>query len=94
MTKSTRKKINVTEEMIQAGRPHNPCYCPVALSIKAEGFHTVGVTPFNIRTGSYAVNDVRYYQVPRSVQRFVRDFDYKKPVKPFSFFLVEKAYAK
>lgn len=82
-------KIRVTKEHIKKGIRTSPSQCPVARALKAKGLVNVGVTEddinWNKRGGPY-----QWAATPPTVTEFIRAFDKKQPVKPFSFQLEVK----
>lgn len=80
-----RIKVSVSQDNIDDG--WSGCYsCPVALAIKGidESYHPWVVST---RIMIYLNGSRVSIDTPRSVNRFVRRFDSRKPVKPFNFFL-------
>ena len=73
------RTFQVTGKHIREGKPNILYACPIALSLnEATGCATsVGVEV--VRIGG------DFYDLPRSVQRFIKRFDAGKPVKPFRF---------
>ena len=78
-------KIIVTKEDIQNGRRENPYLCPIARAIKRQCKYTGRRVSVGCRV---ATVNYRTLDIPKSAQKFIDDFDNKKPVKPFSFNLV------
>jgi hypothetical protein len=77
---SKKIKINVTQEHIDSGRPV-PEMCPVALALRdatGEGWRMGYV---------FMSTSIRIIPAPRSVRRWVKRFDLRKPVRPFAFWL-------
>ena len=78
-------KVNVTQNHIQRGRRSNSNYCPIALALKETlGLKTVSVSDGVLFGGGYERLRV---QLPLHARKFIRAFDDKKAVKPFSFTL-------
>ena len=83
--------VQVSKEHIKRGVPHSSRYCPVALAINlVDGFNEeVLVSPKDKDLGGGIKIGAKHYHAPRSVERFVKQFDKGKPVKPFNFKLKE-----
>jgi hypothetical protein len=83
-------RIDVTAKDIQNGIPANPHDCPIALAVKRKIQNPdlrITVTKNCIHAEGFLWGNTQ------EVQDFVRDFDSRNPVKPFSFelpVLVEK----
>ena len=78
--------VSVKAKHIKKGRPSRSTSCPVALALKEAGFRRVDVGELDMsvtqpKPGQYS----RTLPNPRSVTRFVRNFDQHKKVKPFNF---------
>lgn len=85
-------KINVTAEDIKNGARVHCCICPVSLAIRRALNQPINLENyFNVQTGFMLISivgeEVKRYNTPKSVQRFINKFDMGKEVKPFSFFL-------
>jgi hypothetical protein len=78
-----RLKITVTQEHIENGEACSSDSCPLALALKEAGFKNAFVG------GGYIFFDSRdpdrYIAMRWDIYDFVRDFDTKKPVRPFTF---------
>lgn len=74
-------RVEVTQEDIDAGRKRDCYACPIALSIKRQGFGSVAVSQGNIWVVGCE------YDTPLHVEEFIKAFDEGKPVKPFAFTL-------
>jgi hypothetical protein len=82
-------RIDVTEDDIRQGRPRNEECCPAALALRRA------LRPgAKVRVGCTEITiDDAYFDLPKRVARFIRDFD-SKPLndvskwsepEPFSF---------
>lgn len=82
-----RKLIKVRLRHIRGGEPKSSGFCPVALAIR-----DAGISVFFVCAGEISYGYPKHVNAtpPRSVKRFIRRFDDRKPVKPFNFFLEEK----
>jgi len=85
-------KIIVTQEDIEKGAPEDSTFCPIALAVKRRFSEFGQVTEVEVKyeTFKVAVNKQNiYYSLPRTAQKFIRDFDcldeIEGPVKPFEF---------
>ena len=78
-------KITVTKKDIQNGRRENPWFCPIARAIKRQCKLTGSRVSIGARS---AAVDYVNLDIPKSAQKFIDNFDNKKSVKPFSFYLV------
>lgn len=72
--------VKVTKEHIEKGNLLSRHSCPVALALQDCGFRDAMVWTHKI-----TASGLRDTKSPKSVVRFVRAFDSKKPVKPFTF---------
>ena len=78
-------KITVTKEDIQKGRRGDPFLCPVARAIKRR----CKLTGRKVVVGNSLASVLsRTLDIPKKAQKFINNFDDKRPVKPFSFNLV------
>jgi hypothetical protein len=77
--------INVTQENIDKGVRHDIALCPVALAAQDVFQIAVVVGYHTIVDDSNEAYDCLDYDNARKVEKFIRDFDNRKPVKPFSF---------
>ena len=75
--------ISVKAKHIKMGNRGDSGSCPVALALKELGFNKaeVGDKAFDIFVTGFG----HTFKAPRSVTRFVRNFDQHKKVKPFNF---------
>jgi hypothetical protein len=77
--------FSLTQDHINSGKPGIPDKCPVALCIK-EKFQE-----YDVMIGLDASNEANCFinltsiSLPYIVQRFVDNFDARKPVRPFNF---------
>ena len=78
-----RVKIEVTDLEIRNGQTFDPFGCPIALALLREfpNVYHGGVDP-----GFIDMNNFRI-KVTRKAKKFIKDFDNKIPVKPFSFYI-------
>lgn len=85
---SMRYKIKVTKEHIRRGTKCSGQFCPVALAIKD---HKILSKKLNdIYVYSYKIDNFEKsldIPLPEKVQNFISDFDNKRTVKPFEFFV-------
>jgi hypothetical protein len=81
-----RRLVEVKAEHIKKGHKRSGTSCPVAIAIvRGCGFHDgvhVDQTGVYDRSAFY-----KLAVVPRSVKRFIHNFDSNKTVKPFRFYL-------
>lgn len=82
------KKIKVLQKHINKARKegYDEICCPVALALMDSGYKLALVLAPNFFNKNLTV-DGQKYRYPKSVKKFVRDFDHKKKVKPFTFIL-------
>ena len=83
MVKRQRIKISVTEDDIKRGDPSNGRGCPIARALRRmdyRGYH-VGINIIEWHDWSGTA-------LPAEAAKFISDFDAKKEVKPFSFWIV------
>jgi hypothetical protein len=83
-------KLEVTQNDIDKGIPGNGYCCPIAISLSRHlNQNDLGVDPFvtdqsisymNADTDCLSFTDY----LPKLVQRFVKDFDSKREVEPFT----------
>lgn len=88
-----RIKVSVTAKDIALGFPTESGACPIALAVgRCTGLRLVNAYQARIY-GCRDVTDFKEqvvgFKPPRSAVRFMNDYDDGRPVKPFSFFLVE-----
>lgn len=78
-------KIKVTQDHIKRGKRGKSSSCPVALAVRdyMKGYKggTITVDGAGVWIGPHS------FTCPRSVGRFVSDFDAGREVKPFTFVL-------
>jgi len=72
--------ISVTEEHIKKGVKASYRTCPIALALEDAGFDSPKVS-----VASYWYQDAKRLNLPLKVQKFIKDFDNGKKVRPFSF---------
>lgn len=83
-------KIEITQRDIDLAKKRfdkklDLCYnCPIALAVKRKTHKFVDVsdTYMEIHKNEY---DVYFYRLPVEATNFIRKFDNKEPVKPFTF---------
>lgn len=75
--------VKVTQEHINKGKTMDGYFCPIALSLKAQGFKGVSVPGgvFSVKVGKFELN----YLLPKKAIFFIYDFDGEGRVKPFTF---------
>lgn len=77
-------KITVTQADIDNGVDHSCSRCPVVLAL-ARVFN---VRQVDVNVSSrWLVDGVGWGETPDAACDFIRDFDNKRPVKPFEFFV-------
>lgn len=83
-------KFRVTKEDIEMGIPRKPCFCPIARSVRRRFQELVG---FEYVYVDVDYNDVQIYDglgfsldssTSKKMEKFIRDFDDGKEVKPFT----------
>jgi hypothetical protein len=75
-------KIEVTDEHIFQGQPNNDELCPIALALtEATGVQW----KVRYKTAWKSTSDRRHRHLPASAVEFVKAFDAKESVEPFSF---------
>ena len=79
--------IDVTAEDIAKGLPDSACECPIAFAVQRCVPHAseVAVTNFNIRARLNPFALLQRMVLPAPAQAFIRQFDRREQVKPFSF---------
>jgi hypothetical protein len=83
-----KRKFKITQAHIINGRGGDCCLCPVALAIKEDRLFKKG----GIQVSNFFVafpND-KQAVLPRHVQKFIKDFDAGREVKPATFTLTIK----
>ena len=75
------KRIRITQQHVDNGRKGYTRGCAIALALKQESI-------FASVSGWIHV-DGKYYQAQDEVLDWIRNFDSKKPVKPFTIELIE-----
>jgi hypothetical protein len=85
--------IDVTEDDITKGEPHNPCRCPIALAA-LRALADEKIDRVLAIFGQIIVMDVcpgtttrreRSIKLPTAAQHFMRYFDEERNVQPFAF---------
>lgn len=81
-------KVNITKYFIKKGERGNPRSCPVALALYKIGVKkaTVFGDLLYVPVGNFFDERISV-GLPKSVERFVGNFDDGNKVKPFSFVL-------
>ena len=88
-----RVKISVTQDHIENGFYGLCDGCPVALALKEAGYHKPYVSAkvlafgYTRATGLDSIPKEKLIPLPRSAQKFIRNFDAESKVEPFNFFL-------
>ncbi len=78
--------LNVTQRHIDIGTRASNTTCPVALALKQKRSRRadlVNVDPDSIRIGNEKV-----ILSSKDIKQFIKDFDNKRPVKPFTAILL------
>ena len=85
--------IEVTQEDIDGGYKGWACECPIALALN-RAFNTIGSCA--TLAGLYVTYKGIKKRFPVGIEicNFIREYDSNKPVKPFSFELVESEEVK
>lgn len=81
--------INVTAELIEAGKPNRLHLCPVALGCADAGLESP--TVFSSRIFAGPSDRRKRYMIPKTVRAKIKRIDTGKKVRPFSFPLTEEA---
>lgn len=84
-----KPKVKVTLGHIALGEPKNATQCPIAISLRDQGFDWVVVTSFCVTMHDPKTGETLSFWPPLSAQLFVADFDSGKPVSPIEFVLEE-----
>lgn len=86
-----RIKIEVTDEDIRTGTPNSCLSCPITKAVMRALNKENSVDERVIAVYDYTGGGVRTkcFPLSRNARKFVRDFDARKKVKPFYFFLKE-----
>ena len=81
-----RKKIKIEQDQIDRGRKGHCAMCPVSLAITEQTglLCTVGYAKIALEPGV----DYRSMDTPKSVIKFISEFDISGTGQPFNFFLV------
>ncbi len=73
-------KVRVTQEHIRCGERRSPRGCPIALALREKrGLSNVRVHLTHAFTPSHE------FRLPLEAQEFIKAFDNRSPVEPFSF---------
>jgi len=86
--------VEVTEEHIENGKENNAYWCPIALALCGQGWHTVAVSTSTVQV-TKLISDKAYaegkrvectYPLPQSALDFIYRFDAgREQCFPFSF---------
>jgi len=71
-------QIRVTRDDIRKGIPENVHMCPIARAVRRAGRERVTVD-------DCIATRTKNFELPDVAQRFMRSFDWGRPVKPFTF---------
>lgn len=80
--------LHVSQKNINNGVKGSASYCPIADSLKEQGYEHPSVWGGKVvyverRPNGHSVR--RRFGLPRSAMKFIRDFDLGKEVEPISF---------
>lgn len=79
-------KIQVTQKHINAGSRGSCNSDPVALAMKEAGYMHPWISPDRIRVDGFNGGFMREdFEMPESVEYFIREFDNGRFVEPFEF---------
>ena len=78
-------KVKVTQKHIDQGCPGWGQWCPVAMALEEMGFARPVVGSQLIIYRAPDTGEVREWDTPRKVFRFMQKFDSHRKVKPFTF---------
>jgi hypothetical protein len=73
--------INVTQEDIDQGKRTSPTQCAVALAMRRETGNEWVVGEYDMDNFQTNIG----VRLPEEARTFIKDFDYGRPVEPFSF---------
>ncbi len=89
--------LEITQEDIDKGKAGNCSLCPIALALMRKfnldpsedslDYARVGLTMASIFPVMDRERKPQYFNMPDEASEFIKDFDSKLPVKPFSFTL-------
>lgn len=92
--------LEVTQEDIDKGKRGNCCLCPIALALMRKfnldtsedslDSASVGLTMASIFPVMDKERKPQYFYMPDEASEFIKNFDSKVPVKPFSFTLIPR----
>lgn len=92
--------LEVTQEDIDNGKRRNCSLCPIALALMRKfnldpsedslDAARVGLTMASIFPVMDRKRKSQYFYLPDEASEFIKDFDSKLPVKPFSFTLIPR----
>ena len=77
-------KIEVTQQDIDKGLNNNCFSCPIALAVKRK-IDTGNVLVYCDRISVMSTISSYDYKLPKKAQTFIKRFDDRKPVEPFTF---------
>ena len=80
--------IAITQDLIDLGIPFSPAFCPISQAIRRDrpDFTDISVGADHVHY-SYRSDPGRCFEVglPWKCRTFIRRFDSRQPVKPFTF---------
>ena len=79
-------KVRVLKRNIAKGIKRDPGLCPIACRLRELGFADAAVYGDNVVLMAGGLTQAEI-PPPKIAERFIKDFDKGKPVKPFSFSL-------
>jgi hypothetical protein len=82
-------KIEVTQEDIDKGKRDDCTSCPIALAAIRTGATSAFVDSDSIHIVAENERGL-FFKLPLKAQQFIHDFDYSRPVSPFSFVLGDR----
>lgn len=78
-------KIFVTQEDIATGVPGDYCLCPIALALARIFCKSPELSDFSVHGRLVFFRSAGPVVLPEVAVEFIRSFDHRRPVKPFSF---------
>jgi len=79
-----RKLIRVTKKHIETGKRYNPRCCPVSLAVRDAQLEDPTVSQYILFR---VQNRFKCCPIPKRVESFIINFDARKEVKPFNFYI-------
>ena len=76
-------KFNLTQEFIDNGVRSSPCDCPVALTLRANGFPQARVGPWSVFQTEPEIKLMA--KMPYELVSWIAAFDSFQPVAPIEF---------